>query len=632
MGLLVLFLSAKIFLFPEKIVVMPDFSNAREDSVVLWASENKTEVSYEYTYSETVEKKAVISQEPAKDTQIRKGDPVRIVISLGADPMVEVELPDFTGMTFTEIESFVAENKLQDVSYEYENSSTVESGKFISVNTTETKVRRNKLLIFKISLGEKQAEPVLIEVPDFSSYTRNEATSWGNANHIAIKFSFVSSTTIEKGNLVRQSASPKSMIEESSSIVLTYSLGKPVEAVNFEGKTKMDVLNWLESIDDRVKVNFEEKYSSTVKKNYVISNSPKEGTLNDGSTIRVTISLGMPEIEDYTGKSYELLKKDVEEINKKGANLTLKLSAEESDTYSKDLIISQSTSGEVALDATITVVYSSGRFVTVGNYSTVEELLEFCITNNLPHRISAYRYSDSLAKGALVSYDHKGERVEEGTTISYVESLGKFELGNYIGKSRADLENDLKAAYEQGAPSFRIEESREYDNSTMQPKDIIFAQEVRDDVIYLKISDGQSLQMPSYVGRTRQEVEADSAYSHLNVKWVSAGPSEDHRANEVLTQSVAAGQEVAYGSEVTLTYSEGPKDKGVLPDFVDVYGNGDIDAYTIKEHIEQYLSKNGFKNYTVLVGDYGGSKNTVAYQNVKGSVFLSTEVIVHIQK
>ncbi len=629
-------LVAMIFLFPEKQIIVPDFSTSMEADVVKWASENKVEVAYENQYSETVEKKYVISQSIAKDTELKKDDKLKVVISMGSDPNLEVELPDFTNLTFKEIEEFVKQAKLQDVSYEYENSDTVKEGGFISLNTTEKKVKRSDMLIFKISLGAKKEEKTLIEVPDFSGYTRNEASSWGNANKISVKFSYVSSNTVEKGDLVKQSVAPKSMIEESSSIVLTYSLGKPVEARDFTGKKKVDVLNWLEEIDDRVKVSFEETYSDTVEKNVVISSSPKEGTLNDGSTIRVTISLGKPEIDDYVGKNYEGLQNAVKDINSKGGKITLNLTSQESDTYSKDLVISQSAKGPVATDATINAVYSTGKYVVVGDFSTVDQLLEFCITNGLNHKIGSYRYSDSIAKGGLVSYDHKGEKVVEGSTITYVESLGTYTVGNFVGKSRAALEEELNNAKNQGAPAYTIEETQAYDNSTNQPAGVIFKQEVSGTTVKITVSKGQSVVVSDYIGKYRSDVEGSASLRGLNVKWVSGGYDDSHVAGEIIAQSIAGGTEVAAGTEITITYSEGKKPEeqtGTVPDFADMYKNGDTDATTIVSQIENYLSNQGFTNFKVSLGDFGGTKNTVAYQNVKGrGLALSTEIIINVQQ
>ena len=628
-------LVAMIFLFPEKQIIVPDFSTSMEADVVKWASENKVEVAYENQYSETVEKKYVISQSIAKDTELKKDDKLKVVISMGSDPNLEVELPDFTNLTFKEIEEFVKQAKLQDVSYEYENSDTVKEGGFISLNTTEKKVKRSDMLIFKISLGAKKEEKTLIEVPDFSGYTRNEASSWGNANKISVKFSYVSSNTVEKGDLVKQSVAPKSMIEESSSIVLTYSLGKPVEARDFTGKKKVDVLNWLEEIDDRVKVSFEEIYSDTVEKNVVISSSPKEGTLNDGSTIRVTISLGKPELDDYVGKNYEGLQNAVKDINSKGGKITLNLTSQESDTYSKDLVISQSAKGPVATDATINAVYSTGKYVVVGDFSTVDQLLEFCITNGLNHKIGSYRYSDSIAKGGLVSYDHKGEKVVEGSTITYVESLGTYTVGNFVGKSRAALEEELNNAKNQGAPAYTIEETQEYDNSTNQPVGVIFKQEVSGTTVKITVSKGQSVTIINFVGSSRAEIE-DKWKDKLTLKFESAGYNDSYPAGVIVEQSIAVDEVVPAKTEIVLKVSEGKKPEtqmGIVYDFADQYKNGDVPAEEIKNTIWDILvNQQHFTNVTVNIGEYGGSKNTVTSQNVKGRVPLDTPIIINIQQ
>lgn len=631
-------LVAMIFLFPEKQIIVPDFSTSMEADVVKWASENKVEVAYENQYSETVEKKYVISQSIAKDTELKKDDKLKVVISMGSDPNLEVELPDFTNLTFKEIEEFVKQAKLQDVSYEYENSDTIKEGGFISLNTTEKKVKRSDMLIFKISLGAKKEEKTLIEVPDFSGYTRNEASSWGNANKISVKFSYVSSNTVEKGDLVKQSVAPKSMIEESSSIVLTYSLGKPVEARDFTGKKKVDVLNWLEEIDDRVKVSFEETYSDTVEKNVVISSSPKEGTLNDGSTIRVTISLGKPELDDFVGKNYEGLQNAVKDINSKGGKITLNLTSQESDTYSKDLVISQSAKGPVATDATINAVYSTGKYVVVGDFSTVDQLLEFCITNGLNHKIGSYRYSDSIAKGGLVSYDHKGEKVVEGSTITYVESYGTYSLVSFVGRSRSELEKELNNAKNLGAPAYTIEETQAYDNSEPDPKPagVIFKQEVSGTTVKITVSKGQSVIMPEVRGQNVDKVKKENEQlKKLNVTYTSAGYSDDHAAGEILSQSVEPGVELPVGTAVTITYSDGPAPAvptAELPDFTAIYPLPNVNAADTMARIEKALKDLGFTNYEVIPADAGLYPGAIIDMTSPGNYPVTEHIFVKVQQ
>ena len=582
------------------------------------------------------EKAKLILQSPEAGTTLKdKNSPVEAVFSDGPDPTVEVVLTDFGGMSEDEIRQWTEENKLLDVTYEYQYSSEVEKGKLIAVNVEGETIVRNAMVIFTISLGEEDSGEEIKEdivVPDFSTYSRNQVSNWGSANQVRITFASQTSTTIEKGEFIKQSIAAGQKVREGSNITVTYSIGKPVEAVNLSGKSKTEALEWLASYDNRIKMTFYNRYSNTFDKNTVISNSPNSGTVNDGATMSVYISLGKPEVDDYTGKKYEDLKAAVDALNEDKASIVLNATEEESDTYSAGVVISQSVSGELSVGSEITVVYSSGKYVTVGNYTTESELKAFCDANGLLTKKNTDNYSSSVTKGNLISYDHKGEKVIEGTTIGYTVSLGSYSVADYTGKKLSDLEADLNAAKALGAPEYKINSSEEYDNKTNVAKGLIFEQSINGTTITVKISKGQSVTVPNFVGKIKGgSAEQLSAFEKLTVKYVSAGPSDEYAAGEIISQSLGADTVVEVGTEITLTYSEGKASSAVLPDFAAQYKNGDTEAATIKTTIENWLKNKGFTKYKVEIVDGGYSKNTVWYQTAPGTYPLDTFIEVKIQ-
>ena len=143
---------------------------------------------------------------------------------------------------------------------------------------------------------------------------------------------------------------------------------KSVYIPNLAGKTKTNVDSW--AYDSDIHVVYNELYSDTVDKNKVISQSIAAGSNVDaGETIVVTISLGRPYLESYKGRNINSLLEWAEEANADGCNINISINenAYYSETVDKDSIISQSKSGYISTNETITVTLSLGSKILVDN-------------------------------------------------------------------------------------------------------------------------------------------------------------------------------------------------------------------------------------------------------------------------
>ena len=640
-GLLVAAIAAVLILphfHVEKKVEALDFTLYTEEEISKWAAGNKIKVNYEYEYSEEAESGTVLSQTPQSGTQLKEGDEITIVLSQGADPDLEVELIDFKGYDYEKIQAWVTENKMQDVTYEYAENEEVEKGLFVSHNIDTETVKRGDMMIFTLSLGAPQEEEEPKEdiiVPDFSTYTKNQVSNWGSANSVTIKFATATSTTIEKNEFIKQSITAGQKVREGSTITVTYSIGKPVEAIDLSGKTKTEVIKWLESYDNRINITYVEKYSDTVEKNKVISNSPKSGTMNDKSTMTVTISLGKPTLDDFVGKSYSDLEAQVKALNAKGANIQLSATQQESETYSEGKIISQDKSGEVSVDTTVTVVYSSGKVVTVKEgIATESELKAFCEANGLKYSNSSSKYNNDKAKGYLISYDHEGDKVPEGTTITYSVSLGKPSVDNFVGKDYSALKAQVDKLNENGAGinlKATESESETYDKGKVISQDNSGELAVGS-TITVTYSSGKVVVVPDFSSITLTTARSwNGSYNGLTIKIVTQ-TSDSVEAGALISQSVAKGTKVSVGSEITLTYSEGQEKMGYVYDFRTVSFGNNPTPQQIKERIEELLREEGFTNYKVDFRDDGKTSGEILEQNVKYEQPISTYVEVIIQK
>lgn len=215
--------------------------------------------------------------------------------------------------------------------------------------------------------------------------------------------------------------------------VLWY-LGKQpttVEVPNVSNQTESSAISNLEEQGFNVNKTIE-KNSDKIEEGKIISTDPKAGEkVEKGSQINLYISVGSKKItlEDYTGKSYDTVKKT---LNEQGFR---SVSSQEaySDEQDKGMIISQNplaNQNVVAKDTDITFVVSKGpEPVLLANLSgfTKKAAEDYAKTNQLEIS-SSEEYSDSVPEGQVISQKPSaGTSMAKGDNISVVISKGEKE-------------------------------------------------------------------------------------------------------------------------------------------------------------------------------------------------------------
>ena len=121
---------AVFFLLNQSIEVV-DLTGWTENNAQLWAREHGVILQIEEQYSDEVEAGKVIAQSTPAGTKIKKGDFIKLTVSLGYDLSVTFPIPDFMSMTKSEIEKWAADNHMTKVRITTEYSDEVEAGKVI---------------------------------------------------------------------------------------------------------------------------------------------------------------------------------------------------------------------------------------------------------------------------------------------------------------------------------------------------------------------------------------------------------------------------------------------------------------------------------------------------------------------
>lgn len=560
---------AIVFLFPAKKIEIPDFSNKSKVDVDAWILENDLtveDVTFTYEYNETTEKDMVLSQSILAGEKLKKDEVLNIILSNGYDPTLVVTIPDFKDMKYEEIHQWFTDNKFTDVTYEYIPDQKVKKDYFIKSNLTASEAHRNDMILISISVGTESVG-VEITMPDFADYTKANIQAWGKTNNMSITFKTEASDKIAKDKVISQTPKAGETTKTGGKVTVTISTGKGTTAVKFDGKTKKDVDAWAK--ENGIKISYVEAYDNKIANGTVISNKPNSGTIATGSTMTVNISIGKPSIDNYTNKSKASFQTYIDGLNKKSANI--KIVATEVDstatpgTIVKQTINNKVVSGSTSVDTGTTVYIDVARTESknVPSYAgKAESTFKTEIVNTYKMKVGSAtsKYSDSITNGSIISNDTGTKTV--GTSINYVVSIGAYAYkdGDYNGKTKAQADSFISTENNKGA-GISIKYTEAFNNSVTSGT--IYGCSYSNKVVSCNLSLGKSISVPDYVGQNKKPCNMNSCTVdglNVTIKFVDS----DKDVDTVLDQSLKAGSNVAEGSAITVTLSNG-KNKKTCP-------------------------------------------------------------------
>ncbi len=309
---------------------MPDFAQKTRSEVQAWIDTNSmTQVLLTDEYSETVSTDTVISQSVPARQEISSNTAITITLSKGFDPTVDVSLISFNGMTMTQISEWVKTNHLSNVTFQREESTTIEENYFIRSSRSGSVMKRSDPIEFVISSGSTAPAVVRVVVPNFTSYTKDEITQWGERNSITVNFKTENSSTVAEGRVISQSVSADQSIDEGSTLTIVLSSGSSTLVLDdFAGWSKKEVETY-KTTNGLTNLTYTYSYSDTPADTVLNVVSPEPGTAIDKNTkIIVNISLGKTLTGDdssllINAKTLSQLESAVASINAKGASIKL---------------------------------------------------------------------------------------------------------------------------------------------------------------------------------------------------------------------------------------------------------------------------------------------------------------------
>ena len=245
------------------------------------------ELNPEKVASDTVDKDAVASTDPAGGTQAEKGSTVRVTISSGPD---SVTLPDnLVGMSPDEARQAVEALGLKwEVNSSKVASDTVAEGKVAQTNPSPgSKVKAGQTITAYLSSGSDQ-----VEVPDLVGMSQDQARSALKAVGLELGNVTTVDSDKDKDRIVSQDPETGSKVKKGTTIAVSISTGKAaqVEIPTVVGISREDAEAQLKALGLTVTI---EEVSGSQPSGQVTAVEPGEGSKVDkNSTVKLKVSKG----------------------------------------------------------------------------------------------------------------------------------------------------------------------------------------------------------------------------------------------------------------------------------------------------------------------------------------------------
>lgn len=284
------------------LVTLPDIKSMTANEVQKWADENfmsKVRISAEY--SADIAEGKVISFTVNDTTvveEVRRDSSILVIVSKGPEEAAAtVKVPNLKEKSLAECFTFATENGLT-LTVKEEFDDYIPAGTIISQSVKmDQMVAKGSEIILVVSKGK------MITVPDFSDYTKEEATAL--ATKLGLPFSIAEKySSSSTGRLISQSIEEGSIYEDGNLLELTYSLGNKIVLASYVGQTRDALESWAQGLNDqgaRITIKATEAKSNQPR-GTIIYQDKTSTSVSYKTTINITVSAGnVVYVPDFTG-------------------------------------------------------------------------------------------------------------------------------------------------------------------------------------------------------------------------------------------------------------------------------------------------------------------------------------------
>ena len=404
--------------------------------------------------------------------------------------------------------------------------------------------------------------PTKSVVLDFRNQQVIKAMKWANSHNINLTTKYEYSDEFETNTIMKQSVEPDTLTSKVKSMEVVVSNGP-----NYDLEVNIpDMIGW--NIDDVVEVikknkmdhvTIDYEFRDDITRDEEFEQN-KSGNMKRSDELKLKFSLGRE--EDL--EPVEL--KDLTDMEEFDATLWLKRNGiqydiiyEYNDDVEKGKVIKTDPKKGTVIkqsEMKIKLYISKGKKITAPDFTTMslEEIEEWANQNHMKINYSS-EYSNSVKIGKVIRASvQKGDTIDEGTTIHIITSKGPLKMISYGDN---DVDKIRSFANENGL-QFVLNE--EFNNDVEKGKIISVDKKPgqtlsQTETITVVVSLGKKRSIPNFIGMTRSEAKNACDNNGLSCTFNYAYSTKTK--DTVINQNKTAGSEVAEGTNVILTISNG---------------------------------------------------------------------------
>lgn len=420
-------------------IMVPDFYSNEKSQVLKWMYDYNINVEFIEQFSDFVENGRVSSQSIESYTKMSRDDTLVITMSLGR----AIRVPAFIGMSREE--AIQAANNL-GISLQYKNEVSSKPVGTVLDQDIDSGTDIHSKQIVTLTLA---SESEFVILPDFIGMTASDAATLAGINDIKTLF-IDKMGTEESGTVIGMSIKAGTEINKQDLLVIYTSIGNAY-VPDFSMMTKSEVQLWGQI--NNTGVTFIERYSDEYPtgklygQNYIKTLMPKDKML------LVYYSLGQVSVSDFTGATKLNVYAWQNEVNEKGAQISLKFHIVSVPGREGNRVVDQSVKNDfVPVQSRVDIWITADGKVTVPDLTAVTEntFKEWCSANNIEYIISD-KYSSEYNNGVLFDQNYKDMTLPEGSKLIIYRSLGKPKVINLLGYTKTEAEGWLNSVNLQGA-------------------------------------------------------------------------------------------------------------------------------------------------------------------------------------
>ena len=452
-----------------------------------------------------------------------------------------------------------------------------------------------------------------------------ELKDFADKNNINLVIEYEYSDEIETGKIIRIDTEGIIYVNDIKQIIVTISDGPNYDKLlivpSMIGRNLDDLIEFIDkNFMNNVTINFE---ISDTDKDTIIAQD-KNGEIRRNSDITFVISLGSEISDTVTMENLVGMKLFDAELWLKRNGIKYEIKYEFSDK-SKNEVLSQSTNKDEEInikDTNITITVSAGVAIKIPDFKTmtVDEATSWIINNKLKVEFNEI-YDENIETGKIIEQSIKeNELVKENTLITLTISKGQIIMDEF--KSISDF-RDWANKY-----NVKYNETYDYSNNISKGEAISYSYNKGDiidpdGVIYVKISLGKAVYIPSFVGKSKNDAQNICNSLGIRCNFVT-GTYTNYNSNVIYNQSRSVNSKVASGSSITLTLSKGiPETKklAILQNWLSI-GNADATINSLRSNFAKNYPGVNFifekrKDNTLNSGMIAQNSPTTAGSEVK---------------